>query len=134
MASGGETEGTGPRPGSPELGYALGLVVFAAGIALMLLAFFWGYQLFRGVDEQLARVPKTAAAKPTPATEKSVERGRPTSEKPAQVVEAKPQPAGPSLVEVLIGIAVKLAVLMVLAWIGGLTAGRGAQLAGWGRH
>ena len=121
----------------------LGLVVFVAGIGLMLLAFYWGYQMLRGVDQQLAEV-RTAAPVPNPAAtsaspslgsgqKPAAEPGSKAGPSPAAsspVAQAAPQPSGPTLAVVLSSLVVKLVLVLILAAIGGMMAGRGAQMAG----
>ena len=113
------------RAAVTEVNTVVGLLVFALGIALMLLAFAWGYETLQGVDEQinqvrLARAVKTPASPPAEGVD----------QEPAEVAEANPQSQGYTLVEVIAGAVIKLVTLLILAGIGGMTAGRGAQLAG----
>ncbi len=105
--------------------FIIGLLVFALGIVLMLAAFYWGYNMLRGVDDEVRSV-QTVQAADNPAAPAS---GTPGSQ-PA-VVQATPPPAGgPTLLEVAAGYVLKLVVLLVLALIGAMTASKGAQLAG----
>lgn len=103
--------------------YVLGLLVFGLGIALMLVAFAWGYQMLQGVDGEV-RAVQTAPAVENPAT------GQEPTGKPGTVAVASPRPGGPSLLQVATGAVLKLVILLVLAAIGAMTASRGAQLAG----
>lgn len=119
-----------PEPPSPAAqrwaNYAVGLLVFALGVALMLAAFYSGYTMLHGVDEAIRSVQMTAPATnpAAPAT------GKP-GQKPSPVAEAKPAPQGsPTLLQVLSSYVLKLVILLVLAAIGAMTASRGAQLAG----
>lgn len=106
--------------------YALGVVVFALGIVLMLLAFAWGYRVFQSVDEQMSEV-QVASAVETPASNNPGE----AADSTPPVVRAEP-PQGPTLVQVILGIVIKLVTLLILAGIGGMIASRGAHLAGAG--
>ncbi len=106
--------------------YGLGLVVFALGIVLMLLAFSWGYQVFKSVDDQMSEVQTTGAVE-TPATMNPAD----SAEVAPQVVQVEP-PLGPTLAQVVVGIVIKLVTLLILAGIGGMIASRGAHLAGTG--
>ena len=118
-----------PRGGRSTEGwvnYALGLLVFLLGIALMLGAFYCGYTMLREVDAQ-ARAVQTVSAAPNPAAPAPSKPGSP----PPRVVQATPAPpAGPTLLQFATAAVVKLVVLLVLAAIGAMTASRGAQLAG----
>lgn len=113
-----------PRSAQRWANYILGLLVFALGVILMLAAFYWGYRMLQGVDGQIQSVQTTKAAD-NPAT---------PAAKPGQkapVVQATPPPkGGPTLLEVASAAILKLVILLVLAFIGAMTASRGAQMAG----
>jgi hypothetical protein len=105
--------------------FVIGLLVFVLGIVLMLAAFYWGYNMLRGVDDQI-RAVQTVSATPNPAAP-ALKPG----EKPPSVVQATPAAlGGPTLLQVAGAYVVKLIILLVLAAIGAMTASRGAQLAG----
>jgi hypothetical protein len=115
--------------------YVVGLVVFLAGICLMLLAFYWGYNWMGSLDQELSRVEQVKAV-PTPATPAPVP--APTKGKSAppvkpmpEVVQAQPE-KGPTLGTVATHAALRLLYLLVLAGIGAMVASRGAHLAGIG--
>ncbi len=119
-----------PEPPSPSAqrwaNYAVGLLVFALGVALMLAAFYAGYTMLQGVDEAIRSVQMTA-----PAANPAASSTGKTGEKPSPVAEAKPSPQGsPTLLHVISSYVLKLVILLVLAAIGAMTASRGAQLAG----
>ena len=120
--------GVSEQSGRSAQGWAnfiIGLLVFALGIALMLGAFYWGYNMLRGVDDAVHSVQVVRAAS-NPAVPPAAKPGS----KPAVVQAAPPPPGGPTLLEVATGYVLKLVVLLVLAFIGAMTASRGAQLAG----
>ncbi len=101
----------------------VGLLVFAIGILMMVMVFWWAYQLLTSIDTQIAQVRATPAVT-TPAVP-----GPPSgSETPApQTVVAQPRP-GFTLAQVAAAIGLKLVGLAALAYIGALVAAKGAQL------
>jgi hypothetical protein len=105
----------------------VGLLVFLAGIAMIVLVFSWTYRLFSSVDQQIAQVkPAPAVASPAVSGQgnaKSAETG-----KSAGVVVASPH-AGPTLAQVSVVLALKLLAMFVLGWTASLVAARGAALA-----
>lgn len=105
--------------------FIIGLLVFALGIVLMLAAFYWGYNLLRGVDDQIRSV-QTVPAAPNPAAPAL----KPGQKPPPAVQAAPPPPGSPTLLQVAGAYVVKLIILLVLAAIGAMTASRGAHLAG----
>jgi hypothetical protein len=105
--------------------FVIGLLVFALGVVLMLAAFYWGYTMLHGVDDQISTVQAVTAA-PNPAAPPA-----PPGQKPPSAVQANPPPAGgPTLLQIAGAYVVKLIILLVLAAIGAMTASRGAHLAG----
>lgn len=119
-----------PEPPSPSAqrwaNYAVGLLVFALGIVLMLAAFYSGYTMLQGVDEAIRAVQMT-----TPTANPAAPSTGKAGAKPPPVAEAQPAPPGsPTLLQVLSAYVLKLVILLVLAAIGAMTASRGAQLAG----
>jgi hypothetical protein len=118
-----------PRGGRNTEGwvnYALGLVVFLLGIALLLAAFYCGYTMLREVDAQ-ARAVQSVPAASNPAAPAPAKPGTPAP----HVVQAVPTPpGGPTLLQFAAAAVVKLVLLLVLAAIGAMTASRGAHLAG----
>ena len=73
-----------PRGGRSTEGwvnYALGLLVFLLGIALMLGAFYCGYTMLREVDAQ-ARAVQTVSAAPNPAAPAPSKPGSPPPGRP----------------------------------------------------
>ncbi|HEY3398606.1 MAG TPA: hypothetical protein VGM19_13205 [Armatimonadota bacterium] len=128
MAEVSETQQREPGSGQAWGNYGVGLLVFVAGVALMLLAFYWGYLMLKTVDEQIQRVQVTKPVA-TPATTAAPKAAAGKETKPAEVAVAKPTTEGPTLIVVAVGAVLKLVILLVLAAIGGMTASRGAQLA-----
>ena len=101
----------------------VGLLVFLAGIAMVVLVFFWTYSLFSGVDQQIAQVKPAPAATSGPASPAT-----PEAAKPPKIVVASPRP-GPTLADVSVTLLLKLVALFVLGWVASLVAARGAALA-----
>ena len=98
----------------------LGILVFLVGVALLALVFASAYQLYLGIgsdtlgavpQNQVAKVPGAAnALSPTPGTVKTL----PGADKP--------------LVTVLAIFGAKLLALLVMGWLAGLLASKGAAL------
>ncbi len=94
-------------------GSVMGLVVFLAGIAMIIVVFTMVRGVFDGVDQQMAAV-RMASAQSSAA---------------ADTVTATPG-AGPTFSEVGITVGLKMLGLLVLGWLGALVSSKGAQLAG----
>ena len=107
--------------------HLVGLLVFVAGIAMIVLVFFWTYSLFSGVDQQIAQVKPAPAATPGPASPMTPE-ATPQTAKSPKIVIASPR-TGPTLAEVSVALLLKLVALFVLGWVASLVAARGAALA-----
>ena len=101
----------------------VGLLVFLAGIAMVVTVFFWTYTLFSGVDQQIAQVKPAPAVTSGPASPAT-----PEATKAPKVVIASPRP-GPTLSEISVILLLKLVALFVLGWTASLVAARGAALA-----
>lgn len=99
-----------------SVGSVLGLLVFLAGIAMIVVVFTMVHGVFDGVDQQMAavRVASAQAAQDAQATD---------------TITATPG-AGPTFSEVGITIGLKILGLLVLGWLGALVSSKGAQLAG----
>ena len=95
------------------VGSVLGLLVFLAGIAMIVVVFTMVRGVFDGVDQQMAAV-RLASAQAAQATD---------------AVTATPG-AGPTFSEVGITVGLKMLGLLVLGWLGALVSSKGAQLAG----
>lgn len=123
---------TPPASGMETLGKALGLLVFLAGIAMIILVFTWVREVFDAIDEQVhsahqAHVASLAAREQE--QEQADESAGGSGEKgAAQVVTARPG-AGPTIAEVGATIALKMLGLLILGWLGALVAAKGAHLA-----
>lgn len=103
----------------------IGLIVFALGIIMLGVVFWWGYQFLGSIDTQIAQV-RTTPAVTTPAAESTEGDLQLTS---PETVVAQPRP-GLSLGQVAVMIGLKLVGLIVLAYVSALVAAKGAQLAG----
>ena len=96
------------------VGSVLGLLVFLAGIAMIVVVFTMVRGVFDGVDQQMAAVRLASAQAAAQATD---------------AVTATPG-AGPTFSEVGITVGLKMLGLLVLGWLGALVSSKGAQLAG----
>lgn len=105
-------------------GSAVGLLVFAIGIVMMVMVFWWGYRLLASIDTQIAQV-RPAPAVTTPATETPESRSE-TALPPTVVAQPRPDL---TLGQVAATIGLKLLGLAILAYVGALVAAKGAQLA-----
>ncbi|MGC9319964.1 MAG: hypothetical protein ACP5KN_18175 [Armatimonadota bacterium] len=125
----------GPR-GFDMAGGVIGILVFVAGIAMIIMVFTWVRGVFDGVDEQVQQVRSARAAAAAQEAATSAER------EPAEAPEAAaPEPGsssasvvaspnqGPTIADVGVTIALKMLGLLVLGWLGALVASKGAQLA-----
>ncbi len=113
------------------VGGVLGLLVFLAGIAMIIMVFTWVRGVFDGVDEQVQEVRTArvqAAAAEAETEEAVVEEGSDEQTEQATVVATPNQ--GPTIADVGITIGLKMLGLLVLGWLGALVASKGAQLAG----
>lgn len=99
-------------------GGLLGLLVFVAGIIMIIWTFTLVRGIFEGIDEQMieVRVASQQAAAAAPA------------DAPDAVTVAPNE--GPSFAYVGAAIALQMLGLLVLGWMGALVASKGAQLAG----
>ncbi len=119
------------------VGGVIGLLVFLAGIGMIVLVFTWVHGVFDDVDGQIqqvraAKAQAAAADAETAAmaeTDSDAETGEAAVEEQGQVVVAKPN-TGPTFADVGITIGLKMLGLLVLGWLGALVASKGAQLAG----
>jgi len=107
------------RSSVDTLGGVLGLLVFIAGIIMIIWTFTLVRGIFEGVDEQVLAVSaasqQAAAAPEQPSN-------------PDSVTVAPGQ--GPSVSYVAATIGLQMFGLLVLGWLGALVASKGAQLAG----
>ncbi len=101
------------------VGSVLGLLVFLAGIAMIVVVFTMVRGVFDGVDQQMAavRVASAQAAQAAQGTQAT------------DTITATPG-AGPTFSEVGITIGLKMLGLLTLGWLGALVSSKGAQLAG----
>lgn len=100
-------------------GSAIGLLVFLAGVVMVVMVFSWGHALFQSIDgETFAVSGSTSLAPDQPNV-------------PGDVASA--QPGGPSLASIGITYALKFLALLVLGWLGAMVASRGAEMTISGR-
>lgn len=117
------------------VGGVIGLLVFIAGIAMIVFVFTWVRGVFDDVDAQIqevrsARVVAEQAAAEAEAAQAEAEMDAEADETDGgDVVVATPN-AGPTIAEVGITMGLKMLGLLVLGWLGALVASKGAQLAG----
>ncbi|MGD9495110.1 MAG: hypothetical protein AB7Y46_02250 [Armatimonadota bacterium] len=116
-------------------GGIVGILVFLAGIAMMVIVFTWVRGVFDSVDAQVQQV-RTARAQAAAAereaqmaTASETPAGVPAQSSAQSAVVATPQ-QGPTIADVGVTIALKMLGLLVLGWLGALVASKGAQLAG----
>ena len=105
-----------PFPGADAFGISLGLIVFAAGILMLILVFRWSYGLFDSIDEEIGKAGVTAAE-----TESDPEAG---STPPAAPADSE----SPTLAQVAAVVGLRILVLFVMGYAGSLVATKGAQL------
>ena len=102
----------------------IGLLIFLAGVVMIILVFAWTYTLFGTIDGTFAHVSTT-----TPATNPAVTADAATAEPvPPEVTVATPSP-GPSLLDLAAAFGLRLVILALMAWVGALVAARGADMA-----
>lgn len=114
------------------LGGVVGLLVFLAGIGMIVMVFTWVRGVFDDVDAQVQQVRSariqaeaaSAAAQAEAATDSADDDGT-----AVDVVVATPN-KGPTIADVGLTIGLKMLGLLVLGWLGALVASKGAQLAG----
>ncbi len=114
-------------------GGIVGILVFIAGIAMIIMVFTWVRGVFDDVDEQVqqVRIAREAHARAQTRAETAATATDPVdAAAPADgSVVARPY-EGPTIAYVGVTIALKMLGLLVLGWLGALVASRGAQLAG----
>jgi hypothetical protein len=108
-------------------GGVIGLLVFLAGIAMIILVFTWVRGVFDGVDTQVQQVRSARIDAQAGARAEGDEAGDEAGDE--DVVIATPN-QGPTIVDVGITIGLKMLGLLVLGWLAALVASKGAQLAG----
>ncbi len=129
--SGDRLPGDGGAKAFDIVGGVIGLLVFLAGIAMIIMVFGWVRGVFDDVDAEIqqvraARIEAAAARREAEAaTEVSAEKNAPA---PTAVVATPNE--GPTIADVGVTIALKMLGLLVLGWLGALVASKGAQLAG----
>jgi hypothetical protein len=102
------------------LNQVLGILVFLAGVGLLLFVFYSAYQLYVGISSE------TFGAQP--ATQQvAVSGASPTFTPAPGSVRTSPEKS-PSLVALLATFAAKLVALLVLGWLAGMLAGKGAAM------
>jgi hypothetical protein len=99
-------------------GSALGILVFLAGIAMIITVFLWGYELFVSMDEEVLGVRYVGGL--------TAQQSAPGGD------VASAEPGGPGLAEIAAVLGFKFIALLVLGWLGAMVAGKGAQMAGVG--
>ena len=86
---------------------AIGLIVFVAGVALIIVVFLLAYNLFDTVDDEIAAVG-ARADNPAPRAE-----------------GARP---GPTLGQVALGVGLRIGVLIALGFLAGLVSTQGVRM------
>lgn len=114
------------------VGGVIGLLVFLAGIAMIVLVFTWVRDVFDTVDTQVQQVRTARTQAELAAAEAQAEaEAEPSGDDVAgeETVVATPN-QGPTIGDVGIAVGLKMLGLLVLGWLGALVASKGAQLAG----
>lgn len=116
------------------VGGVIGLLVFVAGIAMIVLVFTWVRDVFDDVDTQIqqvrsARIEAEAAEARAQAEAAAEAEASGDDAAAGDVVVATPN-RGPTIGDVGITVGLKMLGLLVLGWLGALVASKGAQLAG----
>jgi hypothetical protein len=121
---------TEPGGAVENLGKALGLLVFLAGITMIVLVFTWVRGVFDGIDEEIHSSHQTYLAQLAARQQEQQPDQAPNADQDPNsgVVVASPG-AGPTLYEVAAIIALKMLGLLILGWLGALVAAKGAHLA-----
>jgi hypothetical protein len=114
-----------------------GLLTFIAGIAMLILVFTWAHDTLGTIDQALAKVHVAKPVQAPPAPQTPVQPGKPGAKAaqppapapaPPASVTAMPNPGGPSLAIVAVGLLLKLFGLLVLGILAGIVAARGAHM------
>ncbi len=114
---------SGGRAVSSDTTRLVGLVVFLAGVAMIIMVFVWAYGLFSNIDTEIAQVPaQPAVTNPAAAPDTQA----PVATPPAVTVAAPS--SGPSLAQTGAALGLKLIFLAVMAWAGSLVAGKGVEM------
>ena len=100
-------------------GSAVGLLVFLAGVVMVVMVFAWGHALLQSIDGETFAVSGAPTLAPDqPAASNDI---------------ASADPGGPSLASVGVRFALKFVALLVLGWLGAMVASRGAEMTFGGR-
>ncbi len=114
------------------VGGVVGLLVFIAGIAMIVMVFGWVRGVFDDVDAQVQDVRSARIEAQSAAAAAQAEASAAAASEDAaagDVVVATPN-KGPTVADVGLTVGLKMLGLLVLGWLGALVASRGAQLAG----
>ena len=114
-------EQTPTRSAVDTLGGVLGLLVFIAGIAMIIWTFTMVRGIFDGIDEQMLEVRA--------ASQQAAANAADQAEADPDAVTVSPG-QGPSFAYVGATIGLQMLGLLVLGWLGALVAAKGAHLAG----
>jgi len=106
---------------SHAINQVVGLVVFAGGLALLILVFAWAYHLYVTVDAQMFQVQPLRAQ---PAV-KGLDGGKAL---PPGTLTAQPQLAA-ALAQTALAVVIKMLALALMGWVGALVASKGIRLA-----
>lgn len=114
-------EAPAERPTNTQmLNQALGIVVFLAGVGMLIFVFYSAYHLYLGISSE------TFGAQP--ASQKvAVSGADPAFTPSAGSIKTSPE-RSPSLVVLLATFLAKLIALLVLGWLAGIVAGKGAAM------
>ncbi|MFQ6130697.1 MAG: hypothetical protein ACE5R4_01535 [Armatimonadota bacterium] len=112
-----ETHEQQPAAGTPAVdifGRSTGILVFVVGIALLVLVFFWAYQLFNNIEQHIDTVAPTQVASSSEGSDSPPNPGHAAS--------------GRTLAQVAAIIGLKIAAIFALGYCASLVAGKGIQM------
>jgi len=125
MSSTSDEQGTGHRAITRDTPRLVGLIVFLAGIAMIVMVFVWAYALYSSAGDELNQV---AISQATPTTNPAAGDSEQPPNAPAEQVTVAAPTAGTSLADVAAVFAFKVVFLALMAWAGGLVASKGVAM------
>jgi hypothetical protein len=111
------------------VGGVVGLLVFIAGIAMIVTVFTWVRDVFDDVDAEVQAVRSARIETAEAMAAAQAEAAASAGDGETDIVVATPN-QGPTMADVGLLVGLKMLGLLVLGWLGALVAARGAQLAG----
>lgn len=99
---------------------ALGILVFLAGVGMLLFVFYSAYHLYLGISSETFGADPASQQVAVPGAESAFT-------PPPGTIKTSPQ-RSPSLVVLLTTFVAKLIALLVLGWLAGIVASKGAAM------